>query len=423
MGYDITTKMRIGYIGRGGLSSTKPPEDEQFPVDGRRMSTRNSFTGATMLPPYYYNGYADSRELQYLLADDGLWVVNLKKRAAEVVHKGSDLIAGGRSELPSGKSPGTRAEPRPPAAILLRTPDRVIVLAADGKQIGTYPLPPTLRQFAITWVPLPGKRALINEFRSGYELFWFDSRGEIVRHRHVDLRDQRQSEALENAMVSTVIPSLAPIATFVFCYPWAPSGGPESLPYSAALAGVLAKVWPVFLATGIVGLLAACACYRRQRKWGLPYTAMWTAFVFLFGLPAYVGYLASRGWPARLPCPHCGRRVPRDRPACFACGREFPAPAQRASKCSRDSSPGCAAGATMDRKARGEPFACRRSAWRGASLFRFSTPFHFRQVFGLPKSQRRADTLIKQAVFRCSGCPGHACRAPAGISRRKHAHD
>jgi len=41
---------------------------------------------------------------------------------------------------------------------------------------------------------------------------------------------------------------------------------------------------------------------------------------------AYLGYLAHRTWAARLPCPHCGQLAPRDRPACFACGREFPVP-------------------------------------------------------------------------------------------------
>jgi len=47
-------------------------------------------------------------------------------------------------------------------------------------------------------------------------------------------------------------------------------------------------------------------------------------FVLLLGVPGFLGYLAHRVWPARLPCPHCGRPVPRDRPACFACGHDFP---------------------------------------------------------------------------------------------------
>jgi hypothetical protein len=52
-------------------------------------------------------------------------------------------------------------------------------------------------------------------------------------------------------------------------------------------------------------------------------------FVLLFGVPAYLGYLAHRQWPGRRACPNCGRLAPRDRPACFACGRNFPSPAMK----------------------------------------------------------------------------------------------
>jgi hypothetical protein len=51
--------------------------------------------------------------------------------------------------------------------------------------------------------------------------------------------------------------------------------------------------------------------------------------VLLFGVPGYLGYLAHRAWPARLACPNCGRLAPRDRPACFLCGHDFPAPAAK----------------------------------------------------------------------------------------------
>jgi hypothetical protein len=101
---------------------------------------------------------------------------------------------------------------------------------------------------------------------------------------------------------------------------------PQSPDYSAALKSDLKELWPVLPITAIVSAVLAVLCFRRQRKYGLPWTGVWILFVLLFGLPAYFGYLAHRHWPARLPCPNCGRRVPRDRPACFACGHDFPAP-------------------------------------------------------------------------------------------------
>jgi hypothetical protein len=101
----------------------------------------------------------------------------------------------------------------------------------------------------------------------------------------------------------------------------------RAMDYSTALWQALQDVRLLLLINGVISVIVAFLCYRRQRKYGLPWTWAWVAFVLLFGLPAYFGYLAHRAWPARLPCPNCGKRVPRDRPACFACGREFPPPA------------------------------------------------------------------------------------------------
>ncbi len=88
-------------------------------------------------------------------------------------------------------------------------------------------------------------------------------------------------------------------------------------------------MWPALAITSIVSTVLAVLCFLRNRKYGLPWTAAWTVFVLLFGLPAYFGYLAHRAWPGRLPCPKCGRLAPRDRPACFVCGRDFPEPAMK----------------------------------------------------------------------------------------------
>ena len=87
-----------------------------------------------------------------------------------------------------------------------------------------------------------------------------------------------------------------------------------------------AHLRPEMIAVFLFSVVLAALCYRRQHQYGLPWTGVWTAFVLLFGLPAYFGYLAHRSWPARLACPNCGKRVPRDRPACTGCGQEFPPP-------------------------------------------------------------------------------------------------
>ena len=110
---------------------------------------------------------------------------------------------------------------------------------------------------------------------------------------------------------------------------WVVDDVPRSTAYRILLRKTLAEVWPVLAMTATVSVLLAVLCFRRQRNHGLGGTWFWAPFVLLFGVPAYIGYLAHRSWPARLPCPNCRQLVPRDRPACFACGREFPTPAPK----------------------------------------------------------------------------------------------
>jgi len=319
VGYDKVAKEKIGYIGRRGFRPDEPPPDQQFPVDGRKMY---GYGGTWLINSNNYS----AGETKYLLVDDGLTQINLNKRSVTVLRKVPDPISGAFLEQPWSANRDASKESKTTPTFLLRTPDRIIILAADGKEIKNYPLPPELREVNVQWFSLPGDKALVLEPYSGRELFWLDASGKIARREHVELRTRGQSEFMQDATVSVAVPSPAFLVGVAVCYPWGPAECPDSVEYSAALGKAFAKFWPVLLVTGIVGIVLAYVCYRRQRNYGLPWTWVWTVFVLLFGLPAYFGYLAHRAWPALLPCPHCGRRVPRDRPACFACGREFPAP-------------------------------------------------------------------------------------------------
>jgi hypothetical protein len=336
VGYGTKTKAKIGYIGRGGFRPDEPPPDEQFPVSGRKMSR---YGGPSMIGQYYqggyYNGYGGGpRNAKCLLADDGLMTIDLNKRSVKYLRKGTDLISGLRSLLPGPSAKTASPDEKGMPVILLRTPGQIVVLAADGKEIKTYRLPAELRDADLQWIALPGGKTLVGESYLGrerrrHELFWFDAGGKVVEHKQFELQFPRDSEFMQVAAPSVIVPSPASIAGVMLCYPWGMAEVRESLPYSAALGKALAKIWPILLVTGIVSVVLAVLCYRRQRRYGLPWTWVWTIFVLLFGLPAYFGYVAHRVWPARLPCPHCGQLVPRDRPACCACGRDFPAPAAK----------------------------------------------------------------------------------------------
>ena len=99
--------------------------------------------------------------------------------------------------------------------------------------------------------------------------------------------------------------------------------------YSAALGIYFRINWPAFLLVCIISALLAFFCHRRQRRYALPWTRVWTALVFLFGVPAFLGYRFHRRWTVLDDCPQCKKKVPRDREACAACGQSFPPPEQK----------------------------------------------------------------------------------------------
>jgi hypothetical protein len=336
--YDPESKLKIGYIGRNGFRRDMPPLDEQFLVDGARMER-----GETMTPHYptaAISSWGTPLWTVYLLADDGLFEINLKDRTAKPLYEDPDLF----SFTTSLKNPSmlyeTRQSASPPeAVILLRKPDQVIELDVTGREIERYTIPAKLRDTAFNWIRLVNGQVLVVQQASHEsELFWIDTAGNVLRHENVELHVLQESRRpwpvriAERAGPCFAVPSLGIIAGVLVWNPWNSDFGPQrskSLGYSTVLGQALYDSRLVLLSLAALSVLLAVFCYRRQRKFGLPGTWTWIMFVLLFGLPAYFGYLAHRKWPARLPCSSCGKRVPRDRPACFACGHDFPAPAMK----------------------------------------------------------------------------------------------
>jgi hypothetical protein len=98
--------------------------------------------------------------------------------------------------------------------------------------------------------------------------------------------------------------------------------------FASVLTALLTDSAPSLIAVLALSLILAGMAWRRSRAFGLsrPGQVAWAAFVLLFGLPAYVGFLLYRRWPIRQPCPNCQTQVPRDRLACAECGTRFPDP-------------------------------------------------------------------------------------------------
>ena len=223
-----------------------------------------------------------------------------------------------------------------PGVVLLRKCDRVQLLDTDGHKLRTYLLPEKLRDATIKFLPLKDGTALVRKglYSPQAELFWIDTAGKILKYKDL-LKPVKSSHTKEAFLGSVCIPVTGIYGGVLVGYPWGALRNAESLGYWAALSELIQIWWPGLLFMGTLSVVAAILCYRRQRKYGLEWTWVWVGFVFLLGVPGFLGYLAHRRWPARLPCPNCNNLAPRDREACiFPATKNSPSQPPRAPRCS-----------------------------------------------------------------------------------------
>ena len=76
-----------------------------------------------------------------------------------------------------------------------------------------------------------------------------------------------------------------------------------------------------------LALAAGAWFWARRARFRAWRAAMWTLFVFAFGLVGLVAFRAAADWPQFVPCPRCRRSRPVDGIRCPHCGADWPAAA------------------------------------------------------------------------------------------------
>jgi hypothetical protein len=316
VGFDMPTKRTIGYVGKHGFRSDAPPPDDQFPVNGARFRYSSYFD-----PDRYYSVRA-ADDARCMLTDEGLVLIDWDKQSVKSVCKDDNLVSMARWRVF-----GDDDDEKPVSqSILLRSSDCVRVLDLAGNVQETFALPAELHNGNLCWTPLGDGKALAWSLGPHCELFWLDATG-IVRRQKVDLQLNVDSDRKKMTLISLVAPVPVISGAVSAVVPLASTAAPGTGSAWTRLAATVADAWPPMLMVFALGVVLAWLCYRRQRQYGMPWTPAWVVFVFLFGLPGYIGYRTHRRWPTCLPCPSCERNVPRDRPACCHCHHDFPAPA------------------------------------------------------------------------------------------------
>jgi hypothetical protein len=346
VGYQSHSNELLGYIGKSGFSLEKPPEAEHFPVipSGWDFIRRFATTQWDFFSPHYpdmdrYRG-SDMMGFEhrvYLLSGNTVYLVDFRDQSVKEVYESAaePILSIGlltRYEEPKEKTPVIRMESRVAAF------DREGNLEAEGI------LPEELRRekgisfisfyrtehgtvFATTHTSTTE-----DNLRHSFSRVWrFDKDGSVISTQDIRLGTFKRGVDEDVAAIVPIVGPLVSESTLLVLAPafaWLEGKG-------NTVGEALAEAWQqlgepaVELALiHILGALFAWTCYRRQVSYGQPkgQVRLWTAFVFCFGLPGYVGYLTHRQWPALETCPSCSKRVPVDREDCASCGASFPAP-------------------------------------------------------------------------------------------------
>lgn len=345
VGYDSKLKRHIGYIGRLGFSKDMPLSENWFPMDGRGMFGANPNRYKTGINPGY-PVYAEPRQGEpeemdidtwkvVMISDDQLLQINLRARSVTTLAKLSDMlsICEINAFMPIPDKPTVNNMKHHYLAV--RTMDKVILLDAAGKQVRTYEIPEDLRRRSFTFYDIGDEKAIIShkrvhpDLKVGDELTWIDTSGKILRREEV-LAKRTLMVLSRTDYWRAILAAPEPISMILCMAVLDPIFGYLDIEaeshYAGALARSLMESWQALIVVCIIAAVLAWVCYQRQRRMALPWTWVWVGFVFLGGVPGFLGYLFHRRWPVLQNCHVCGHAVPHDRELCSSCGSEFPGP-------------------------------------------------------------------------------------------------
>lgn len=348
VGYERVSNRLIGSIGLAGFRAQTVPPDERIPVRGELINDdtyRSSWSSAQF--SIYYSYYIYSWQIRphrwdvpprlvHVPSGNRLRVVDLAARTVTTVFEAPEPIV---SVGVPGLSANSVGEPTKQRPILVRTAQTIYKLDHQYNVISAFTIPAEIdRHSTVTWYETDNGQA-VAEFLGPRKTEEADEvvtkpmvyrvaddgaiRGSFELTLHYGWREM--NARARDILVALGIP--APAALLAAESFMAMAIDPvQDLP--AALGAMLRRSWPLLVGVLALSAVLATITWRRGCAFGLSRREQttWAVFVLLFGFPAGVGFLLSRRWPVREPCPHCHARSPRDRDACAACGTPFPAP-------------------------------------------------------------------------------------------------
>ncbi len=388
-GYDPTSKLGLGYLGRAGFRPSIPARDEWFDMGNSTFSwqsqpiaSRNSVLYGRLANLYGRGTSTDKNRLAWglcfmvdgkeiqeidlankrvrtLASLEGLRSLSIvtqplpatdEDTEAEPTNLPGDesadsLKAQSPFRLASMQaytyttvfvaSPEIDAKHKTADRILACCDDRLVVINPFDNSQQAFSLPEQLRESDFSVYSMSEDKLLLTVGRGKWEsgrivdLLWIDTEGKIVQEKNLRLLGRRSTEnpMLAAAGGSIVAPTLLPWLVVVFgVIPVTEMNVDQAESLGAALGEILPFSWPVLVLLLGLSVIFARLTYKWQQKYCRENTVLWCVTVFLFTWPALMAYWVMHRRPMMEACGECSAEVPRDRDACARCETVFAEP-------------------------------------------------------------------------------------------------
>jgi hypothetical protein len=345
VGYDVLTRERVGYIGGDGFHVDRPADGQFIAVRRTRTFPVSSFIAPADNhnrgegPLWYVNPATVPGSIPvwicHVVSGDRLLRIDLRERKVETVLETPGLFGVSVAKRPRRDSaPQGNRQPESEDCLVVRSPDTVTVLDSQDRVEKTYRLPAEMKNVLFSFYPAANSKAVATFFDRSGQSSYSDNVVEFaatgtVSHSAAHVTETRlvRDSPADAARMSVAIPE--PIVPLVVTLVGALNAEQDDTAagYSSTFAALVGFFWPLYLISGILGLVSVVLYRRHAVRSGNAPSITWIVFVFLLGIPGFLGYLWHRRWPVRLACPACRSDAPRDRDNCARCGTHFPAPA------------------------------------------------------------------------------------------------
>ena len=332
-GYNVRTRERTAVVGPSGFHSGSEEPAQPFRMNGTRQSTRGD-----LLVRYedterrYWNernlqvmNRVEPRPLEQhellLSTLDGTYLIDLLERSVQRVAPGdSNPLAVLKQFIPAELDLDPDAENRAGdywnvnQLLAIRTKDDIRIMQPATGEEQTIPIPDEIAEGgSLNLYMLSQGEVVLTAYRqqshvkkeaagSGdiqalertYDIWRFSDEGRMIGHESVVLHSEYDSEFLSPGVIANSINLAVPAPVFPIVgslwLSWLESQLSEDvIHWSWFTLG-----WPGIVMIALFSLWLAWRIDRRRlvagqgRSWG------WNLFVFLFGLPGYVGYRLHR---------------------------------------------------------------------------------------------------------------------------------